>query len=276
MKQPRRSILVPVLLDDEYLAVARQAAEFAGHQHAGIHLLHIEPREPFLQRIFYNKRSRQRLYKKTNQKIALLNTWKTILESQTGTPVTFDVDWGDPARMYLHYAKTQQTDMIIIKEDIRVPKWHNLKKSVTAYIISHFSGQVITLKPGNHRIADWRQVIITVTDFIPEIRIEAMVTIARQFGLKIHLVSSTYESVKHNPTEFYFLTETLKRFKAAGNISVECTCLPVSGNRTERYLSYCRGIGADVLMTYQPSREADIYHQPALYVATINPMTQLS
>lgn len=246
-----RYILLPVQLDTASLSVARQAAEFAAKHNADLHLLHIADMKECQKRFFnlFTRSGANDYHRITRQKTDMLNTWKRWLGKEYNINVSTTVDWGNWKKNILKHAEETGADLIALAEDPKHTKRTFFKISPLEQIIEKSPCQVITFFPGRHSMQEWKQVVIPVTRCIPVTRIQTIVDVAKQLSLKIHLVTMSGREIAGQASDFYFLTETLKRLKPAGNIQVECRCLKNESNPVSGFISYARSIGADLLMT---------------------------
>lgn len=256
-----RHILTPVQLDTASLSIARQVAQFARQHNAELHLLHIADMRECENRFFnlFTSRGAKNYHRLTRQKTDLLNTWKRWLEKEYEITVSATVDWGRWKTSVLKHTEETSADMIALGEDPKHVKTSFFRKSSLEYIIEKSPCQVITFFPGKHSMLEWKQVVMPVTHCVPETRIQAIVDIARQLKLKIHLVTVSAAEKTGHGSDFYFLTETLKRLKPAGNIQIECKCLKENSNPVLSFIRYARSIGADLLMT---NMHANIIENP--------------
>lgn len=250
MKKIIENILVPVKLDSEHLAIVKQVAELAKEHESEIHLLYMaetafafgDPMMPWYTMAKY-------FYSKSSEKKSLLMTWKRWVEKNYGIKVTVAVDWGSWQKGVLGYAERSSADLIILKEQPAIKKWFWFGKTPAEYVMSNSPCQVITLSAKNQTMMDWKQIVIPVTNFIPELRIKTIINIAKALKLKIHLITISPNEHSKQSRGFYFLTETLKRLKPSANIQVECKCLSMERNPAYSFLKYSGKVGADVLMT---------------------------
>lgn len=251
MKSTIRNILVPVQADAVSLSFAGQAAGIAKEHNAELHLLQStdlrECRSHFLNVFTYA--GVKEYHRLTNEKAALLNTWKNWLEKEYAIPVSVTIDWGKWKHNLLKHAERVEADLIVLREDPARMKKTMFGTTQLEQVLEKSPCQVITILGDRKGIQEWKQVVMPVTDSVPETRIHAIADIASRLRLKIHLVTVNRAEKKGYNTGFYFLTETLKRLKPAGNIQVECRCLGGSSNPAHSFLQYAHAVGADLLMT---------------------------
>lgn len=245
------NILVPIQLNEEYILVLKQAAELAREHNSIIHLLYVES-------VSYNFRTSWlpkvlnpgTLFTRLKEKSDLMNTWKRWLEQEYGLQATCTADWGNQEKMLLKYAAQFHADLIILKEQQFKKHWFSSMKAFpTESMINKSNCQVIMFFSKKNTIAEWKQVVIPVTGFIPLARIHTIVKSAKIFNIKIHLIAlSGNRSLKSN-SGFHFLTESLKFLKHYHNIQVECKYVKNSFNPLREYIKYAKRVGADALMT---------------------------
>jgi nucleotide-binding universal stress UspA family protein len=248
MEKLIRRIVMPVILDAGFLPVLRRVAELAEKHHAELHLLYIgdpyatesylwwlKPRVTHLSLIF--------------EKMELLRNLRDIICREYTVRVQVAVKWGKWRNVLLNYAAANDSDLIVLNE-LAIPRKKTLfTRSHLEYIIEKSPCQVITLFFNQSAAKEWKQVVIPITDFIPELRLQTIMETAISQRMKIHLVTVNGGEVSKYSNDFYFLTETLKRLKPAGNIQVECRCLKNNFGPVDSFLQYARSIKADMLMT---------------------------
>ncbi len=235
------NILIPLTENNLNLHVINQVSYLLIGNNATIFLLYTASTPVnFWRRIFYSR-------KRTSQwrkEFALFIDFKNQVQLQLGLKVRFRINWGNYKKSILNYAQLIHAHTIILKDDTTDAKWFRLKESPTAYLIRKCSCQIITLFNDNKHISNWKNVVLPVTSFIPQIGIQTIINAAKAFNIKIHLIG-TDQSTKG----FYFLTETLKIFKSTGNIKVECQYLETKENTVKSFLHYCHLVNADAFLT---------------------------
>lgn len=242
-----KTILVPVNITGSYLSVARQAAELARLHGAAVHLLHVADRQTCRQKYFPWLVSPALFADAVREKTAMLETWKRWLERDYTVSVSTTVSWGSPGKAILRHARQVGADMIALSEshEENAPR----RRVSAEYIVNRSPCQVITIFSSKDSLFEWKEIVLPVTDFIPELRIRTIMDIARVLTLKVHLVTTTTSDFGKRSTEFYYLTETLKRLKQATHIQVECSCLRRGFSGQAGFLEYARSVNADLLMT---------------------------
>jgi nucleotide-binding universal stress UspA family protein len=241
-------ILMPVILDTEILPVIRQVAKLAENHHAELHLIYIgnpDDYQPTLQ-WFQPKVTPLAL---TRQKMESLWAIKETICAEFDISVHTTVEWGKWRSILLSYAESINADLIILNESTTPKRKFRLLKSHLEYIIENSSCQVITLFQNESIVDKWKQVVIPITDFIPELRLQTIIETAISQKMTIHLVTINGGELDKHTSDFYFLTETLKRLKPAANIQVECRCIANNFGPVDSFLHYARSIKADMLMT---------------------------
>ncbi len=251
MEHNIQRILAPIELDEASLKFARQVAEFATRHGAELHLLHIGKLSDCNSRFlhFFTQKGAEEYHRLTKEKADLLQTWKRWLEKEYGITVHFSVTWGNVKKSILDSSVHTGADMIALRDIPEYLKSNLFNRSPLEQVLQESPCQVITFFEGPASMNEWKQIVMPVTDCIPETRIQAIAEIARSLHLKIHLVTVAKDEKEQQATGFYFLTETLKRLKPGGHIQVECRCLTSSSNPAASFISYARSVGADLLMT---------------------------
>ncbi|MEO8174975.1 MAG: universal stress protein [Sediminibacterium sp.] len=248
MEKLIRRILMPVIPDAGFIPVLKQVTELAENHSAELHLLYIGDPGAYQPSLWWLQ-PRITPLGITKQKRELLQTLMDTVCEEYKVKVYIDVEWGNWRNTLLGYADHINADLIVLNE-MAIPKKKFLfQKSHLEYIIEKSPCQVITLFANKDSSEGWKQVVIPVTDFIPEVRLQTIIDTAILHKLKIHLVTASGGEVDKHSTDFYFLTETLKRLKPAGNIQVECRCLTNNFGSVDSFLQYARFIKADMLMT---------------------------
>ena len=108
--------------------------------------------------------------------------------------------------------------------------------------------QVIIFFSNTESVNQWKNIVIPVVGFIPELRIKTIFRIVKNNHLKIHLVTLDDPAREHNAKQFPFIMDTLKILKSVGNIQVQCSCIKQSLNAEHSFVDYANSIHADALM----------------------------
>ncbi len=242
------NILVPVKLNEEYIAVLKQAAELAREHNSIIHLLYVEPvSNNFNAKWILKMLDPITLVERLKEKLELMATWKRWLDQEYGVQATCTADWGNWKKKVVTHVSLFHADIVILKQQPFEKHWYNgIIISSTEYIIRNSKCQVLTLFSEKNSIAEWTQVVIPVNGFIPYARILTIIRSVKAFHIKIHLITLSGNEYGRG---FYFLTESLKYLKLYNNIQVECRYVKDNFNEPGEYMKYARNIKADVLMT---------------------------
>jgi nucleotide-binding universal stress UspA family protein len=241
-------ILMPVTLDATSIPAIRQVAELANSHGAELHLLYIgDPAvyQPYLW-WFHPKVAPLEL---TKEKLSLLQILKEIICREFAIPVHTSIEWGKWRSVLLTHAESIKADLIVLIEAAIPPKKITSLKSNLEFIIEKSHCQVITLFTPQTQRAGWKLVVIPITDYVPEMRLQTILETAISQQMKVHLVTVTSGEPGKRSADFYYLTETLKRLKPAANLQVECHCLKNNYSAVDSFLRYARSVGADLLMT---------------------------
>lgn len=258
MTTSNNQILVPVNLDNQSLCLARQAAELAGQRGGTIHLLHVPDKNEypgFFLRMF-TERGLNEYYNVTQQKNAMLSTWKRLLEQHYGVDVKIIVDWGDWKSRILKYSKLLDVSVVALGADQFSQQAGSFGKSVLESVIEKSHCQVVTFLNDKKSRRNWHQIVLPVSDYIPEIWLHAIRDLARSLKLKVHLVTLAGRHHSNGSSDFYYLTESIKRLIPNANIQVECRCLSSSSHVLGSFLEYAHAVDADMLMTNKRSGTA--------------------
>jgi len=261
LQQTINTILVPVLLDNDYLPVLKQASELAKEHNACVHLLLMpeirwKKNHSILFGIFPFLSTREI----SEMDAYLLANWKQFLHTNYDIEVKCAMNWGSWKKGVIKYAKNIRADMIVLKDSLEHQNVIRFGKSPIEYIIEQSPCQVITIFSKRECLSEWQQIVIPVTDFVPERRIRTIIKVARVFNLKIHLIAFGNDADKKTTSSFYFLTETLKLLKNAGNIQVECSYLSSTAKPAFNFLNFTRTHHGDALLTNRANHDLSVVY----------------
>ena len=257
MHQIIKNILVPLDFSANNLSFVKQVAELAKQHGAEMHLLYTTNIRDWRSSTFPWLISPNEFSELVKEKTSLLTIWKRWLERDYGIRVTTIISYDKKEREILHQIEMVNADLVALLEQPQMNKWFAFWPTTVERIIKKSPCQVITFFSDKATISDWKQVVIPITDFIPELRIQTIIDTAKIFKLKIHLVTIPLSGIESRPADFFYLTETLKRLKPAGNVQVECRCLKNGSSPIAIFLSYARSIGADIMMTNMQVKDND-------------------
>jgi nucleotide-binding universal stress UspA family protein len=238
-----KRILLTVNLDDASLAMAKQVAELAKDHGAALLLLHVADTA------FSGFFCTESFIAKINHKNALLKTWQRSLQVVYGIQVSIEVCYGNRATCILSAAREKNADLVALTRPPARKWWAGFKRDPVETVMRRSPCQVMTLFSEAPSTSEWKNIVIPVIGFIPEIRIKTIYRIARNSQVKIHLVTLDNTGAGQSSPEFSFIMDTLKILKSAGNIQVECSCIKRSANPEQSFVQYADKIQADVLMT---------------------------
>lgn len=244
-----KTILIPIQFDAEHLSAVKQAAIFAQEHNAVIHLLVVNPASRA-----YNFSQSPRsvpvknIFDLGQEQAAMLATWKRWVEQYYCIKVIPVIETGNWKKVVLQYSDGIKADLLVLKNKPEKKKWFSFRKSPVEYLIAKSRCQVLTLYTDKKSIAEWKEVVIPITDFIPEQRIHAIIKLARAFKFKIHLIAMP-SNAQYTPSGFHFLAQTLKMLRPSENIQVECKYVERSLNPVHSFLEYTNLVHADALMT---------------------------
>lgn len=184
------------------------------------------------------------------EKSVLMVTWKRYVEREYGIQVTCTADWGSWKNTVLKYTLVFHADLVILKEQELRKHWYSsITVSSTEFIIKKSNCQVLTIFSKKNTIAEWTQVVVPVTNFIPHARILTIIRSVKAFNIKIHLVALPGNESVESKSGFHFLTESLKYLKPYNNIQVECQYVNGNFNSLVEFIKYTKNVGADALLT---------------------------
>ncbi len=243
-------LLIPIQFDDQHLTIVKQAAEIAKKHNADLYLLNVQNpsiTNYFHQAISYKKKNS--IYSITENKVNLMQTWKRWIEKEYQIKVHAFVDWGNWKKLVIAKAKTINASLIVLPK-IEQKKWYSFfNLSNNNYIIEKSPCQVISFISDTDTIVNWKNIVIPITNFIPELRIKTIIDIVKSYDIKLHLIAFSSNTIVSHKSNFYYLTETLKILKASGNIQVECKCLTPKQSLQTAVLKYAKEVNADAIIT---------------------------
>ncbi|MBS4043258.1 MAG: universal stress protein [Chitinophagaceae bacterium] len=245
-----KKILIPVEFDEEHLSIVMQTAEIAKKHNAALHLIHVQKPNisNYINQIF-NYKKQNSIYSITKNKTNLIHTWRRWIEKEFGIEVKVSVDWGNWKKIVLEKAFSINANLIALNHH-QEKSWVNIfLPTRNNYIIDKSPCQVITFITEGNSISNWRNIVIPVTNFIPENRINTIIEIVKYYNIKLHLIAFSTNTIVSHKSNFYYLTETLKLLKASGNIQVECKCINPNSSNFKSILQYAKEVKADAIIT---------------------------
>ncbi|MES2332294.1 MAG: hypothetical protein V4539_21985 [Bacteroidota bacterium] len=117
------------------------------------------------------------------QKLELLTGWKTQIENEFAVRVNITVEWGRWRSTLLSFAEAVHADLIVIHEKAIAKNRFSFAKTHLSYIIEKSPCQVITLLDNREHKNKWQQVVIPVSDDIPELHIQTIIDTAKSMKL---------------------------------------------------------------------------------------------
>jgi nucleotide-binding universal stress UspA family protein len=258
-----KNILMPVDLEPHSFLILEHAATFATANNATIHLLHINDHSL---KAFLSKRG-----KKTKQdKIKLLAQWKQCIEDKYSICVVGVFKEGNVSSEVHSYACHAKVDLIMLGVK-RLWTWSHILFESTAKKITRTSNlvPVFTILCTTQKLFHWQHIVIPVSNFIPEKRIRAILSLAMVNNIKLHFVTLPGRTKEE---KFNVLLDSLKLVKLFGNITVECKILH-GNNLIKAAWAYAENIDANAIIVNRnhknklPSKE--IIHTNAYEAAFI-------
>ncbi len=217
-----KKILVPVDLGELSFSALRHAAALAAKNGATIHLLHVinyssfglfNPHKVFFSSPFANKETRE-------ARMKILVRWKNTLEAEYDIKIILSMQEGSLVHQINKYADAQGIDFIVLGISESRNWLKKLIGSTARHITTSSKIPVITILHGALAIFHWQNVVIPVSNCIPEKRINAILNFAVEHKIKIHFVSIADKTEKIKAEKFHLLLESLKLVKTFGNITV--------------------------------------------------------
>jgi hypothetical protein len=162
-------------------------------------------------------------------------------------------------------AKYINTSLVIIgkQSDHFMLPWFNTV--FPSSISKRTSTPVLTVKPGSLRHKT-RTIVLPISDFIPEKKLEIVEALCKRYKVKVHLVTVLSNSTNSRFSS-YVLQETLKQLSNNYHCAVDFKVLR-GNNRARAILKYADEVGAD-MMLLNPGSETRVSAFTALSITDL-------
>ena len=249
------NIMVPVDLEEHSLSALQHAAALASKNGATIHLLHvISNSAPGLVVSSGMHFALPYTFEKTKQaRYDTLEHWKAMLQLRNGVRIKIILLQGNPARQVSDYAEKNEIDFIVLGMNEQRKWLSRLFGSTAKHLTRSLKIPVMTIFHKPESIFKWKNVVLPITNFLPEKRVRAILNFAMLHSIKIHFVAISKNVEQKKSENFHLLLESLKLVKAFGNIPVECKSLN-GNNLLNAAWDYASDINADAIMVNAGTR----------------------
>lgn len=217
-----KKILVPTDFSESAFRALLHAATLAEQNGAEIHLVHVINysalsimRAPEVNMIIPS--SYTFLWESKKQQMESIRRW--VLQKYPVNILTAMPE-GNMVNQLMDYAKKNYIDLIVLHDSGKVNFWSRLFRSKAKAIQQIASVPVLTILDTTEKPFNWNDVVIPVTDSVPEARIRTIATIAEKFKITIHIVTlRTFRKAKQPLT---VLIQSLLAIKSKCNAPVIC------------------------------------------------------
>lgn len=245
-------ILVPVCGTPSELPFLKRAAEIAAAHRAVLQIDYIDQHISWLKRLITGDKPQE-----LQLSALLLNAgsrlmkWKSKLETQYGVKVIVSAQLGSWSSCIRHRAKAVKTDLVILALNSRLEKRGLISKSQLEKTIEASPCPVLTLISGDLPAQEWKNVVMPVSNRVPEPRIAALFPLIGSSPVTVHLVAKVPRSDSAKEEDILLLTEIIKRLKPAGSVKIKCRYLSGYGFSARKFISDAKSNHADALITNQ-------------------------
>lgn len=218
----KKKILVPTDFSEKAYRALLHAAVLAEQTNADIHLVHVVQysalsmvRTPEINLLVPN--SFQYLWESKKNQMESIKRW--VLEKYNVT-IHSAMPEGNTVKQLLFYAKKQQIDLIILHDTSTKLRWFGLLENKARAIQQRIGIPVITILDTIEKPFNWNDVVIPVTDTVPEARIKTIASFAEKFRITIHFVALKALGKAKKP--FNVLMESLQFIRSKCSAPVIC------------------------------------------------------
>lgn len=250
-----QNILVPTNFSESAYKALLHAATMAGELNATIHLVHVTNyfagsfvKTPEVQQIMPDAYSSFWQSKKTQ-----LETTKRWVREKFDVPIETHLLEGNISGQLKNYTQEADIDLVILHDQHKKSLWKKLFGTKTAILQKELSVPVLTLLEVPGQPFEWSDVVIPITDFVPETRINTIAAFAERFRFTIHLVALRALGRAGRP--LHILVNSLQAIKARYNARV--VCREIQGKQLhEAAMAYADEIQANALMENNRAQKA--------------------
>lgn len=240
-------ILVPTNFSESAYKALLHAATMAGELNATIHLVHVTS---YITGTLVKSSEAQLLmpnaYTSLRQsKQAQLETTKRWVKEKFNVSIETSLLEGSIGGQIKQYAAEADIDLVILYDHYKKSFWKQLFGSNTDVLQKELSVPVLTLLEIPGQPFEWSDVVIPVTDFVPETRINTIAAFAERFRFTIHLVALRALGKAGRPLQV--LLNSLQVIKSKYNARV--VCREIQGRQLHTAaMAYAGEIQANALM----------------------------
>ena len=242
-----KKILVPTDFSETAYKALLHAAALAEHSKAEIHLVHVLQfsaismfRAPEINLLLPS--SYHFFCETRRQQMESIKRW--VLEKYQVTIQT-DMPEGDTVEQLRKYVEQHQIDFIVLHDLTKRNWWSRLFKNKADIIQERIPVPVITILDAAEKPFNWSDVVIPVTDTIPELRISTIAAFAEKFKIRIHFVALQALGKAKKP--FNVLMDSLRYIQSKCKAAV--ICRELKGNHLhDAARAYAEKIHANALI----------------------------
>ncbi len=242
-----KKILVPTDFSETAYKALLHAAALAEQTKAEIHLIHVLQfsamsmlRAPEINLLLPS--SYHFFCETRKQQMESIKRW--VLEQYEVTIQTVILE-GDTIALLTKYVVQHQIDFVVLHDQAKRSWWSKLFKNKASIIQEKISVPVITILDAAENPFNWNDVVIPVTDTVPELRIRAIATFAEKFKIRIHFVALQAWGKAKKP--FNVLMDSLRFIQSKCKASV--VCRELKGNHLHNAArAYAEKIHANALI----------------------------
>jgi nucleotide-binding universal stress UspA family protein len=186
-----KKILVPTDFSESAYRALLHAAALAEQTGAEVHLVHIVQysaismmRAPEINLIVPSSYSF--FWETKKQQMETISRW---VRQQYNISIYTTIQEGSITKELVQYTFQNNIDLIILHDTSSKTWWSRLFKDRTKAIQKRVSVPVITILAAAEKPFNWNDVVIPVTDTVPEARIRTIAAFADKFRITIHIVA---------------------------------------------------------------------------------------
>lgn len=241
-----KNILVPVDFTINTEVAINKAMEVAGKEGSTIHLLYILTH--LLHNLLpVNLKKNSTEYASTDQAVAItmLTQWKDSIK-KVAPSIDVQICIIPDVSIQANVSKKAieiKADLIIIGKKSNYTWFQFLNKVLSSELAEATGCPVLTVKPGA-MYTKIKTIVVSVTEDVPQHKMEAIEILCKKFRAKVHLVSFTNVPANFSASSLLKLYQWLKNTL---HCPVECIVLP-GYNRPRALLKYTEKIEADILL----------------------------
>lgn len=217
-----KKILVPTDFSESAFRALLHAAALAEQTEAEIHLVHVINysalsimRAPEVNMIIPS--SYTFLWESKKQQMESIRRW--VLQKYS-VNILNAMPEGNTVNQLIDYAKKNDISLIILHDSAKVNFWSRLFRNKAKAIQEKASVPVLTILDTTEKPFNWNDVVIPVTDSVPETRIRTIAAFAEKFKITVHFVTlSAFRKAKRPLT---VLMQSLQAIRSKCNAPVIC------------------------------------------------------